>query len=187
MSNRSFRIPGFSKVVVNLSEKVDEPGNEFGNNIVGKNTRDMTVSFHLPSKKVRTVLFGYCFGMNRRTREHSTANFYPDASMQLEEAYFIISVAKTVPSLEQCLNNGTKLSEVHLARWGWVEGTLTTLTEVFFRTVYIVHLVQILDYIAVGIKYCSIETTINAYAQDGKSRGKTSTEISTISGVCVAK
>ncbi|MDR0625337.1 MAG: hypothetical protein LBF72_02730 [Holosporales bacterium] len=182
-----FKVPGVSGIHIPILEQVDGFFKVDPHTSKGKLTQDYTVTFAFPGINVTTVLFGYTYGFHRITREYSRTNFFPSAAMEFEVLYVIISIFQKSPLIEQSLNNGTLLPTITIKRYGWVEGKTTVLKEHIFGTNHFFHVVQILDYEVVGIRYNSLEIKVNAFDQEGKATGTTSSKVSSSTGVCEVK
>lgn len=160
---------------------------------MSKSTPEWMISFdgllvgHIPEghngDDKATELFGFTHNTLRETVEHSVNQLIANAATRWSDLIVIIQNATYSPILEQCMNHGTLIDQTVITRWGWIGGVFTQLEERVFRFCYITQFRQILDYVALFIRYEGIAEKLMVYNQKGASVGQVGSDMSARTGL----
>ena len=185
----TFHLPGRSAV------RVPIVGTQKHHELSGmaKSTPEWLVSFdeiltpHVPAGHNGDVnaaeLVGFTHNTLRETVDHSVNQLIANAATRWSDLIVIIQNSTYAPILEQYMNNGTRIDNTKITRWGWINGAFTCLEERVFRYCFITQFRQILDYITLFVRYEAIAEKLIVYDQLGGNVGQVESDMSALTGL----
>lgn len=118
-------------------------------------------------------LYGFHVSSFRYTLSDQANQLYTSSAIMHEDVVIVIPNAGYAINIENAMNAGNLINEVHLICYGWFKGALDISQSVKFLNCYIVTVTHDLDRLIVRFRANSKVHTYYNWKQDGTPNGQT--------------
>lgn len=133
-----------------------------------KTRRDKTIKYENFAE-----LYGFHISSFRYTLSDQANQLYTSSAIMHEDVVVIIPNAGYGINIENAMNVGNLINEVHIICYGWFKGTLDISQSVKFLNCYIITVTHDLDRLIVRFRAHAKVYTYFHWTQDGKPEGQT--------------